>query len=292
VNGARFWQIGLLKVGNPIIATAQYQIETSNLSETAKIENPFQEDGTPYYVQLASILRRSIANGTWNIGDQLPTLKQLVSDYRVAPMTIRRALGVLQGEGLISLQRGRGTFVSSEPPATSMILRQLTNFLTPGGDPLVSTLVTLRPAKDELRIVPEEGSAIPPYQYLKRTYSAADQPYSIGDFLISDFIYEKLPEKRWRRELISPLLVETKEFPLSSIRQILTVNWATAEEAAQLGIRVHDSVVQVRRIFLNEKREVLCLGQLVYRADRVKFDINIDLDDPNRVRDLSGYPTK
>jgi GntR family transcriptional regulator len=50
--------------------------------------------------------------------------------------------------------------------------------------------------------------------------------------------------------------------------------------------------VQVRRIFLNEKREVLCLGQLVYRADRVKFDINIDLDDPNRVRDLSGYPTK
>lgn len=64
-----------------------------------------------------------------------------------------------------------------------------------------------------------------------------------------------------------------------------------AEEAAELGIRTHDPVVQVRRIFLNRKREVLCLGNLVYRADRVRFDINLDLDDRNRVLELSGFPT-
>ena len=36
--------------------------------------------------------------------------------------------------------------------------------------------------------------------------------------------------------------------------------------------------------------EVICLAQLVYRTDGVVFDINIDLDDRNRLLELGGIP--
>ena len=47
-----------------------------------------REDGTPYYVQLAAILRRQIADETWQVGDRLPTLKELVALFGVALVAI------------------------------------------------------------------------------------------------------------------------------------------------------------------------------------------------------------
>ena len=62
------------------------------------------------------------------------------------------------------------------------------------------------------------------------------------------------------------------------------------QEAAELEIRTHDPVVQVRRIFQDAQRQVICLAQLVYRTDGVVFDINIDLADRNRLLELGGIP--
>lgn len=62
------------------------------------------------------------------------------------------------------------------------------------------------------------------------------------------------------------------------------------QEAAELDIRTHDPVVRVHRIFQNARKEVICLAQLVYRTDSVVFDINIDLEDRNRLLELGGFP--
>ncbi|WP_186445112.1 hypothetical protein [Mesorhizobium sp. J18] len=53
---------------------------------------------------------------------------------------------------------------------------------------------------------------------------------------------------------------------------------------------MHDPVVRVRRIFQNERKEVICLAQLTYRTDGVVFDINIDLEDRDRLLELGGFP--
>jgi len=65
---------------------------------------------------------------------------------------------------------------------------------------------------------------------------------------------------------------------------------STPQEAEALGIRLHDPVVRVRRIFQNAQKQVICLAQMVYRTDGVVFDINIDLENRNRLLELGGYP--
>lgn len=63
----------------------------------------------PLWAQLTGELRRRIGNGEF--ADQIPTETQLRDQYEVSRQTVREALGRLRVEGLLTAQRGRGTFV-------------------------------------------------------------------------------------------------------------------------------------------------------------------------------------
>ncbi|MBC8505165.1 MAG: GntR family transcriptional regulator [Anaerolineales bacterium] len=70
----------------------------------------------PIYVQIIDQVKHMIATGSLEPGDQLPTVRQLATDLRVNFNTIARAYRMLDEEGLISTQHGRGTFIL--PPST------------------------------------------------------------------------------------------------------------------------------------------------------------------------------
>ncbi len=74
------------------------------------IEVDFRE-AIPLTEQLRSQIRALIARGALQPGDQLPTVRRLASDLRVNFNTVARAYRMLEKEGLISVQHGRGTFV-------------------------------------------------------------------------------------------------------------------------------------------------------------------------------------
>src|SRR5216110_3002780 len=77
-------------------------------------------DPTPIYAQLERGLRAAIATGRLRAGDQLPTVRQLAVDLRVNANTVARVYSELERAGVLSTQRGVGTFVreTAEPHAT------------------------------------------------------------------------------------------------------------------------------------------------------------------------------
>lgn len=70
--------------------------------------------GVPIYVQIKDELKHAILNGSYPLGTQLPTVRQLAVDLRINANTVGRAYAELEREGLLSTQRGRGTFVTLE----------------------------------------------------------------------------------------------------------------------------------------------------------------------------------
>ncbi len=71
----------------------------------------------PIYYQIREQLRQLILSGQLNPGDILPTEMEICSECNVSRMTARQALTQLSYEGLVTRQRGRGTFVAA-PKAT------------------------------------------------------------------------------------------------------------------------------------------------------------------------------
>jgi GntR family transcriptional regulator len=72
------------------------------------------ESGVPIYMQLVDRIKQMVVSGQLQPGQQLPTIRQLATDLRVNYNTVGRAYLILDQEGVISTQQGRGTYVASQ----------------------------------------------------------------------------------------------------------------------------------------------------------------------------------
>lgn len=75
----------------------------------------------PKYKSVAENLYEKIRSGNLEPGEALPSEQKLADRYGVSRITVRRALEVLEDEGQVQRQHGRGTFVRSSPAAGSLL---------------------------------------------------------------------------------------------------------------------------------------------------------------------------
>ncbi len=81
------------------------------------MEIKFQLDlksGVPFYRQIIDQVKSSIATGSLEPGDRLPTVRQLSVDLSINPNTVSRAYTELELTGLVETQMGSGTFVGRQ----------------------------------------------------------------------------------------------------------------------------------------------------------------------------------
>lgn len=67
----------------------------------------------PLYHQLKEVLRAQIQSGTWGPGDAIPNENLIAQDYGLSRGTVREAMDDLVRDGLLTRQRGKGTFVAA-----------------------------------------------------------------------------------------------------------------------------------------------------------------------------------
>jgi GntR family transcriptional regulator len=76
--------------------------------------------GVSTYLQLVQQVKDALRLGIIDVGDQLPTVREVVAELAINPNTVAKAYRELEHEGLVEAQQGRGTFVSSTLIASSL----------------------------------------------------------------------------------------------------------------------------------------------------------------------------
>ncbi len=94
----------------------------------------------PIYLQIVGQIRRQVAGGQLRAGEELPSVRELAKALVVNPMTVSKAFGLLEAEGVLERRRGLAMVVADRPQAGH-----------PVSDPAELLRPTLERAADEAR---------------------------------------------------------------------------------------------------------------------------------------------
>jgi GntR family transcriptional regulator len=75
---------------------------------------------SPAYLRLRSMIATAILAGQYGDGDPLPSVRALAAEHGLNPLTVAKAYQSFQDDGLVTVRRGIGMFVA---PGASAKLR-------------------------------------------------------------------------------------------------------------------------------------------------------------------------
>lgn len=78
-------------------------------------------DFTPRYVHISQQLRGEILEEAYKAGEAIPSESDLMATFGASRGTVRKAVDVLESEGLVSRQQGKGCFVQLQPIRHSIL---------------------------------------------------------------------------------------------------------------------------------------------------------------------------
>ncbi|TAK52512.1 MAG: GntR family transcriptional regulator [Betaproteobacteria bacterium] len=229
------------------------------------------------YLHITTLLRRRIQSGEWQLGQKVPTLEALAREFGVARVTVRQAMSILESEGLIWRKQGKGTFVREDILSGPWFALQtdwpsLVRMITFG-----DSAIELRKVRDDKQAPPlnaADGRPAKTYQYMQRVHSKNQVPYAVIHIYLDRRIYLKAPREFSQRPVIS-VLERIPHLKIGVARQQLTIGTADIEVADLLQVPVNSPIAQVRRIIQDRGGTVIYFGDLIYRGDFVKLDINL-----------------
>jgi GntR family transcriptional regulator len=82
----------------------------------------------PLHLVISEQLRSRILNKEFQPGEQLPSEHQLISEFEVSRITVRRVIANLVNQGLVVARRGKGVFVKEQQKVTYSLSSPLVFF--------------------------------------------------------------------------------------------------------------------------------------------------------------------
>lgn len=83
----------------------------------------------PIYLQVANLIKRDIVTGKRELGEKLPSVRELAVSYTINPNTVSRVYKELETEGVCFTRRGMGTFVTEDPKKVKSMKEEMAGTL-------------------------------------------------------------------------------------------------------------------------------------------------------------------
>ncbi|CCN72855.1 GntR family transcriptional regulator [Vibrio nigripulchritudo] len=207
----------------------------------------------PKYVQVSELLIREINAGHWRAGERLPVEAELAVELKVAVGTLRKALALLEQDGLLERRQGSGTYVKSPPKEAVYQLFRL-ELLEGGGTPHANTLSVRKERNEDVAQhfkapITAEFWRIERQRFLNNTVIAAEEMWIRAEHAES-LGADELDESLYRHYR------EHFGFWISRVEDRINVKVADHWAAQILDIPAHTSVGWIERISWSDDEKV------------------------------------
>jgi GntR family transcriptional regulator len=116
----------------------------------------------PPYQVIADVLRAQIGLGQYGEGGRLPSTRQLAEEHNVERATVTKAINLLEAEGLVLVEHGRGVFVRGVEPRRRLVRDRVVHRDERGYyfDQTAKNWVAVEPPTIKVGLPPEDVSAL------------------------------------------------------------------------------------------------------------------------------------
>jgi GntR family histidine utilization transcriptional repressor len=212
--------------------------------------------GSALYLAVKEHIRTRIHDGTWGVGDRIPSEHELVGSLKVSRMTVHRALRELAEEGLLTRVAGVGTFVAE--PKVQSGLTQVAN---------LADEVRARGHRYEFRLLAATRESASVDLAAQLDLQPGDSVFHVVCVHLEEGVPMQL-EDRW----VSPVVVPDflawdfrqappgeqllRAVPLDEVEHVVDAVPASAEEAGHLEMGVGEACLVLTRRTWSRNRPV------------------------------------
>ena len=232
----------------------------------------------PYYIQLMDILREKVQQAEWVPGDQIPGEQDLCEQYQVSRTVVRQALRELEFEGVISRQKGKGTFISL-PKISEGLVQKLTGFyqdmvergLKPGTQVLHQNVISSNDKIAHFLNIKSGENVID----IQRLRFINDEPIQLVTTYIPFDVCPLLASVDLSNRSLYEYLEKECGIYLAKGHRYIEAVLANDYEAALLGIERGDPLLLLDSVSFSENGQPIEYYHALHRGDRSRFEVEL-----------------
>jgi GntR family transcriptional regulator len=234
------------------------------------------QDQIPLHLAISEKLRSQIFAQQYSPGEQLPSEHQLMEQFGVSRITVRRAIANLVNQGLVISQRGKGVFVKAQQKVTRSLANPLIFFDEDMARQGVSASIhslsfQVLQAPDEVRQKLKLPATVKEIFCQKKVILTDQTPVAV------DITYIPLEiGKAFAKELQSSLIYPTLDQRGVSIERVETTlecTHATHEISEHLDIPLGAPLLVNRYTTYTSQDQPIICGETISRGDRLCYSV-------------------
>ncbi|KRM73117.1 GntR family transcriptional regulator [Lacticaseibacillus brantae] len=202
----------------------------------------------PVYIKIHNQIKQDIESGKWQIGDRIPSERELAVTFKVSRMTLRQAIQTLVEEGILERRIGAGTYVANQKVQEKVSgVTSFTDIMVAQGRKPSSKTISYHIASPSLseseKLKLAEGAQV---LRMERIRYADEVPIT---FEVATVPYDLV--KNFSKSEVSKSFYHTLEskggFVLGGAQQTVSAMLASERIAEYLAIKRNDAILRVRQ---------------------------------------------
>ena len=206
------------------------------------------------------------------VGQAIPSERQLATDLQISRLTVRAALDELVRDGYLDRRHGSGTYVTEPKIAQPLTLTSFTEDMrrrgmVPGSHTLELT-TTLAGARLAHRLgVSPEARVV----RIKRLRLADSRPMAMEVLHVAEALVPGLTRADFEGRSFYELLRERYGITVASGSQSIEPTVTNEEESEVLGVPLHTPAFLFERTTVSESGRIVEFVRSIYRGDRYRL---------------------
>ena len=240
-------------------------------SDVAALRN----GAAPLYHSLGQLIRGHIQSGEWQVGQRIPSERDLMHCFGVSRTTVRQSIDYLVKEGILQRRRGAGTFVA--PPKTRRSLLRLcefTDILVRSGTTPLARLLGKAAIDPPFNVQQALGlQADEPAIWLQRLWLADGSPMLIETLYLSARRFPDVLSDFQIEQSLEEFLCQRYDVSITQENEVFEPVILEAAEAQLLGVKGGSPALWIEGIACAADGQPVLMRNGLLRGDRCRFYI-------------------